>query len=387
MTSDSGSSLSSPAGEESERDLTSDSYTDDDGSEPSGIEGVIRNAVGNQPADGTEAEPIVQPPSPSRKRKLGRRRPYKDSDPKRTVYLRDAGNKVKTALSGAYNRAGVESLTVMFDPVKGTVKCQHSEGLESLARDLDLAHRVVVFWEYQKLAKLTQDYFSRDMPAMLEPLAFEDIPGGLDVQRQVTDVMLQMALPKGGKPAWIAKHTADQLRGMSSSRSKVSYDTWPKDVPLQSAWDMEPDHLAAAYKWAMRWLAAQDVEAVVTRITESRALASTGEGSTGSAHWHRCMALRLLRGVVPSGGASPLAPVPLTSLCDGEHHGPEPSPTLVSTETYSPESNFRDLCHYPTRPAATSSGPACCGPACCRWRACRRQLCFELDRAVGKWQW
>ena len=184
------------------------------------------------------------------------------------------------------------------------MKSQNTPGLEALGRDLEMQERVVVFWEYQRMMKMTQDYFSRSLPLMLDPVAFEDIPGGLQVQRQVTAELLHMALPRGGKPAWINRHTAEQLRSMSSGRSNVSYATWPQDVPLRDARDMEPGHLAAAYKWAMRWLAAQDAEAVVTRIARSRALTHTGSSQGNSMHWHQCMALRLLRGVVADGGAS-----------------------------------------------------------------------------------
>ena len=215
--------------------------------------------------------------------------------------MRDMGVRVRRAMNSAHSAAGVESLTMMFDPVTGRVKLHNTPGLDTLKQDLNMEHRLLVFWEYQRLLNMSRDYFTRSTPEMLEPLAFEDMPGGQDVQVNVTAELLSMALPKGGARCWIAKHTADQLRGMKSSISKLSYETWPVDLPLQNASDMEPHHLAAAYKWAVRWLAGQDLDAVVTRIAESGAL-TTPESAANNIHWHRCMALRLVRGVVGKAG-------------------------------------------------------------------------------------
>ena len=121
----SSSNTSASVGEEDMEREDSESYGSESDSSGDEVQGAAAAVTGSDNMMAVDQPVVPQADQEAgqdatgTKRRRRRNAPFEDSDKRRAVFVRDVGNKVRAALNGAYQRAGVESIVVMYDSVTG----------------------------------------------------------------------------------------------------------------------------------------------------------------------------------------------------------------------------------------------------------------------------
>lgn len=122
--------------------------------------------------------------------------------PKRNKFVRDFMQSQRASMKAAYRRAGVEYITVIFDPLTMRIDSQQSIGLRGVWGDVEVTELVPAVHEYNSEIGRMNAAMWGSLPGGLdqcgwEPLHFNDIPGGRSVQQRATIVLLMAAVPQG----------------------------------------------------------------------------------------------------------------------------------------------------------------------------------------------
>lgn len=117
-------------------------------------------------------------------------------------------------LSGAHYRCGLEFACVIFDPLTHNVSSFVTDGLSGAWGDNDPECWAPVLYAYNQYISNLQDFSSMQKSYLWEPLPFQAIPGGRDIQEGLTVELMEMAIPVprvGGRQFW-TETTAEEFR-------------------------------------------------------------------------------------------------------------------------------------------------------------------------------
>ena len=268
-----------------------------------------------------------------------RKRKHRALDPSdastRWMWLQNKKKSIKTMLSTLHDKGGVEWYLVTYDRMNYKVTAENSPGLQLWAETVKAAEKAPIAYECQEDTKRMQEALKRTFPKY-QPLEFKNIPGGERVQRRVVRLLCQMALPDRGSPAFLARTTTAELRGMFQPSTGRSYESWPEDLPLLDIKDMTLPDMERVAKWALRFEGSHDTRGLVDRLTDKRVFRCDATESL-TQDGHRELALRLVQAAIGEGtqkGMSKHTPGSRAAMCSPDCP-PPPPPHSLAKHTHS----------------------------------------------------
>lgn len=283
-----------------------------------------------------------------------RRRPSSTLGPytskkQRTDYVRSRTVSHLTQLQIMERRTGVQWSLTLFDPVGKKVTHKYSDGLDGLFGQNEPSTWIETLHDYNKqLALLAGVASENDVP--FDPLPFENIPGGREVQNRVTFLLaLKACTGFAGTMLGRSGASVEEFRGLRCDASGKSgswnrydgfktrcihllcvsdsilftlagksFSSWPDGVDVaQPIEQMSDENVEAVYHWALTWLCdTVGPKAVVDHLAGNKAF-RVREGVTLPFTSYRRMAHRLIQAMPAAGkgyarfGVHPIACLPI----------------------------------------------------------------------------
>ena len=141
------------------------------------------------------------------------------SSRKRREAIRKMVIRVREKLAKAQEAYGIEFVLVVHDPAHDTTVHDVTCGLEDVWAGNDPVKYISTLYNHYLIRKRISTNAQREL-AKWEPLAFKDLPGGLEVQKRVTWAALALAIPREKRPFFLVRQP--QLLKGYVARQRVS---------------------------------------------------------------------------------------------------------------------------------------------------------------------
>ena len=237
-----------------------------------------------------------------------RKRPYTLQSPfpsydtrERWQYIRKCEENANTLLRNMHRRAGVEYVLVTYDPIKNVVLDQTTPGLEGIWDGnkphvwAPLVHKHHLYRNAMAKALQTSERG--------EGISFQNMGGGLQAQRKITEVALSMAIPgrERSTKTFYLETTTEDFRKMICKASGYGYSSWPQDLSFKHPDEMDVQELEKAFTWAVKFVAKYDTHAMVRRLALSDAI-ETEDNVHLTSEGRYNIAMRIIRGIIGETG-------------------------------------------------------------------------------------
>ena len=193
---------------------------------------------------------------------------------KRREAIRKSVLRMREKLTSAHEAYGIEFVLVVHDPVHDTTVHDVTCGLEDVWAGNDPMKYISTLYNHYLLRRRISTNAQRER-AKWEPLAFKDIPGGLEVQKRVTWAALALAIP-GKKKAFFSRTTTSDFKEMRCTATGLTYESWPEGVEFRNVEDMDLDEMEKVFNWCVKFVMAYDPLMMVRGLTRGQALRFTG---------------------------------------------------------------------------------------------------------------